>query len=58
MGGGERPSTGDDRFRRFMEGLREIDRLEKAPYPEIEPGRCGAGGIDVAADHFPLMPLG
>jgi hypothetical protein len=36
MSGGERPSAGDDRFRRFMEGLREIDRLEKAPYREIE----------------------
>jgi hypothetical protein len=36
MSGGERPSTTEARFRRFMAALREIDRIEKAPDPEIE----------------------
>ena len=33
MLGGERPEIGEARFRRFMEGLREIDREQarKAP---------------------------
>jgi hypothetical protein len=33
MVGGERPEIGDARFRRFMEGLRQIDRehARKAP---------------------------
>jgi hypothetical protein len=34
MAGGERPSTTEARFRRFMEGLREIDRLPKASVTE------------------------
>jgi hypothetical protein len=36
MVGGERPETGEARFRRFMEGLREIDRekARKAPASE------------------------
>jgi hypothetical protein len=43
MAGGERPPTGEDRFRRFMEGLREIAKLEKAP-PNDPPPQPASNG--------------
>jgi hypothetical protein len=49
MVGGERPETGDARFRRFIEGLREIDREQARKAPALQgqtnsppkPGRSG-----------------
>jgi hypothetical protein len=36
MVGGERPETGEARFRRFMEGLREIDREQASKAPALQ----------------------